>query len=60
MSYIYLGIFFCCTGFLLPLGLIMIGLAVYQDYTSKYCEEKKQEKSYKMDEYSGEVVDGSI
>jgi len=58
-AYLYLGIFCLCTGFLTPLGLIFIGLYVYNDYTSKYKTpvEQVDQTEYKMDEYSNTMVD---
>ena len=55
--FICAGIFCVATGFLLPVGLIFIFLGVYSDGSSKYFKEEKKEKTYKIDEYSGEVVE---
>lgn len=62
-AYLYLGIFCLCTGFLTPLGLIFIGLHVYNDYTSKYKEEiskEPEEKYYEQNEYAPETTDRLI
>ena len=62
-AYLYLGIFCLCTGFLTPLGLMFIGLYVYNDYTSKYktpVERVVEEPKYNMDEYSSEIKDNYI
>lgn len=57
---LYAGIFCLCTGFLVPLGLILIGLYVYNDYTSKYKTPVEQVKQYDQNEYSSEVKDNYI
>ena len=57
---LYAGILCLCTGFLVPLGLILIGLYVYSDYTSKYKTPVEQPKQYEMDQYSSEVKDNYI
>lgn len=54
--YLYMGIFCVCTGFLMPLGLILIGVYFYNDYTSKYVAQINFEKS----EYSPQVRDNLI
>ena len=54
------GIFCVATGFLLPVGLIFIFLGVYSDVSSKYFKDEEKEKTYKIDEYSGEVVEKGI
>lgn len=58
-KFLYAGIFCCCTGFLVPLGLALIGLYVYSDYTNKYKTpvEQVDQTEYKMDEYSNTMVD---
>lgn len=57
---LYAGIFCLCTGFLVPLGAILIGLYVYNDYTSKYKSPVEQVKQYDQNEYSSEVKDNYI
>ena len=54
------GIFCVATGFLLPVGLIFIFLGVYSDVSSKYFKDEEKEKTFKIDEYSGVVVEIGI
>lgn len=41
----------------LPVGLVLIFLGVYSDIKETWA---KQEKAYKIDEYSGEIVEKGI
>lgn len=54
--YLYIGIFCVCTGFLIPMGLILIGIHFYNDYTSKYSKQINFEKN----ELSNEARDSLI
>ena len=53
---LYLGIFFACTGFLLPVGAVMIALWFYNDYTSKFVKRVDYDKN----EYSYELKQQGI
>lgn len=58
---LYLGILCICTGFLMPAGLILIGIHFYNDYTSKYVKRVDVEKrEYEKNEYSQEARDSFI
>ena len=54
---LYLGIFFACTGFLLPVGAVMIALWFYNDYTSKYM---KQVGDFNKNQYSPDTIQQGI
>ena len=53
------GIFCIATGFLMPVGIALCLIAVYADLTPKVFK-KKDENTYKLDEYSSNVIDRSV
>jgi len=53
------GIFCIATGFLMPVGIALCLIAVYSDLTPKVFK-KKDENTYKMDEYSSNVSNASV
>ena len=53
------GIFCIATGFLMPVGIALCLIAVYSDLTPKVFK-KKDENTYKMDEYSNNIIDRGI
>ena len=62
-AYLYIGIMFVCSGFLMPLGLIFLAMYFYNDYTSKYKEvivREQPEPEYEQNELSPESRDRLI
>jgi|TARA_R110002020_G_scaffold130801_7_gene292529 hypothetical protein len=53
------GIFCIATGFLLPLGIALVLVALYFDVKPRIIPNK-EEKTYKMDEYSSNVSNASV
>ena len=53
------GIFCIATGFLLPLGIALVLVALYFDVKPRIIPNK-EEKTYKMDEYSSSVSNASL
>ena len=53
------GIFCIATGFLLPLGIALVLVALYFDVKPRIIPNK-EEKTYKMDEYSSSVSNASV
>ena len=53
------GIFCIATGFLLPLGIALVLVALYFDVKPRIIPNK-EEKTYKMDEYSSSVSNDSV
>ena len=53
------GIFCIATGFLLPLGIALCLVALYFDVKPRIMQNK-DEKTYKMDEYSSSVSNASV
>jgi hypothetical protein len=53
------GIFCIATGFLLPLGIGLCLVALYFDVRSRVVKND-EEKTYKMDEYSNNIIDRGI
>ena len=52
------GIFCIATGFLLPVGIALCLIALYFDVKPRIMP--KEEKTYKMDEYSASVSNASV
>jgi len=47
----------------LPIGVVMIGLSLYGDFTKKYMKEVKEdkkEKKYDQDEFGTDVLEQGI
>lgn len=46
MKYLYLAIFFVCTGFLLPLGILFLALFFWNDGIKDAIKKEEKETSY--------------
>ena len=47
----------------LPIGLVMIFMAIYGDFTKKYIkevEQAKEEKKFKQDEFGTDVLEQGV